>query len=216
METINLKNSDINLSDLDTKELVINISGTCKIVILDNKFTSFNINMESNSNLVINHFNSNSRGDFKVKINTKDDDKIVYNMSEIIETNNNFIIYMNFEGNNSSIITNIHSLVSGKETIEITGGVKKERLNNEILENIKVLLLNDGEAKVKPNMLIDTNLVNAFHKVAISSINKNYLFYLNSKGISESSSIDLIKKSFLLSNISDESLKLKIADYGGE
>ena len=62
-------------------------------------------------------------------------------------------------------------------------------------------------------MLIDTNLVVANHKVAISYLRDNDLFYLMSKGISRKKSEELIKKSFLLSNLSNEKLKEKITKF---
>jgi len=75
------------------------------------------------------------------------------------------------------------------------------------------MLLEDGKCEVNPDIEIKTNAVNANHLVAISNIRDNELFYLMSKGISISLANDLIKRSFLIGNIKDEELKLKINEY---
>ena len=69
------------------------------------------------------------------------------------------------------------------------------------LEDIKVLLLNDEESIIIPNLLVSSNEIEVNHAATISGIDQNYLFYLNSKGISNEASEKLIKNGYLVGNL---------------
>lgn len=57
--------------------------------------------------------------------------------------------------------------------------------------------MNEGQAYIYPNMFIDTKNVVANHAASITSISKDYLFYLNSKGIKDEEAINMIVDGFL-------------------
>ncbi len=213
METKNLLNELIDLSKTEARDLIINGEGIVEINLLNKVFDSLIINVKNNSSIIINDFNQDSLMKSKITFNVEDNSTLIYNLANKVRTNYDLEIYLNFNGSNSIIKTNIHSLVSGKENIKVVGSVGKNKTNNEMLENIKVILEDSGASIVKPDMLIDNNLVEANHKVAISSVSEEYLFYLESKGISKEESERIIKKSFLLSNISNEELKEKIEKF---
>ena len=71
--------------------------------------------------------------------------------------------------------------------------------DNEILENLRIIALNDTENEIVPNLLVRSDSVNAIHNTTISSIDKDYLFYLNSKGIDNETATKLIVDGFLKS-----------------
>ena len=213
METLNIENKSIDLSEVKLDTLELNVKGLCEVIILNNSFTNLIINLDQDSKLVINHFQLSCEGNSEITFNVKDKANLVYNMSHIVDMRSSLNIEMNFLGCGASIINNIHSLVSGSENIDLKGNVNANKNNNEMIENVKVILLGYGSATVKPDMLIDTNLVNAIHKVAISSLRENDLFYLRSKSISKKMSEELIKKSFLLSILTNNELKDKIEQF---
>lgn len=209
METIRLCNNQLDISNLNTN--VIDSEGISELISINTKINDLTINISSNSLLIFNEFNNELLKSKKITFNLQDNSTMIYNLSNITKKTKDLKIFINFLGNNSKIETNIHSLVSGIDNIKISGSVSNNTLNNELLENVKVILIENGESTVIPDMLIDTNLVNANHKVAISNIRDNELFYLMTKGISKEKCEKLIKKSFLLSNISNDDIKQKIS-----
>ena len=60
-----------------------------------------------------------------------------------------------------------------------------------------MLNINEGKSSIVPNMFINTKNVIANHAASITNINKDYLFYLNCKGIKDKECIKLIKNGFL-------------------
>lgn len=183
------------------------------IIIFNQQIKKVNMQVLDNVTVNINEFNNLTLDDRVITITIKKNATINYNLSSIIESSHALNIKINYEGNESKVNANIHSIVKGTETINITGTIKNESKNNTLLERVKVMLLEDGKCEVNPDIEIKTNAVNANHLVAISNIRDNELFYLMSKGISISLANDLIKRSFLIGNIKDEELKLKINEY---
>jgi len=183
------------------------------IIIFNQQIKKVNMQVLDNVTVNINEFNNLILDDRVITITINNNSTLNYNLSSIIDRNHTLDIKINYEGNESNVNANIHSIVKGTETINITGTIKNESKNNTLLERVKVMLLEDGKCEVNPDIEIKTNAVNANHLVAISNIRDNELFYLMSKGISISLANDLIKRSFLIGNIKDEELKLKINEY---
>ena len=57
--------------------------------------------------------------------------------------------------------------------------------------------LNDGRSYIYPNMYINTKNVIANHAATITDISNDYLFYLNTKGISNEDAKKIIIDGFL-------------------
>ena len=180
------------------KESIINISGQCTICDYDGN-SDLIINLEANSSLnyyrlrknpvntktIINH-NKNSHCIFKEAILNNDSDfnyAIDVNMDSDNSNNNVYLRVVN-EFGNSHIIAN--------------GNVNKETKNNILLEDLRGLNLNNNKLIIEPNMQILSNSVEANHNVTISNVNKDDLFYLNNKGISDLEATKLLKDGFIL------------------
>ena len=57
---------------------------------------------------------------------------------------------------------------------------------------------------IVPNLLVRSDSVNAIHNTTISSVDKDYLFYLNSNGINNEDATKLIVDGFLKSNLKEK------------
>jgi len=201
-------------NEYDKKEFLnLIIDKDTNIIIFNQQIKQMNIKVLNNVVVNINEFNNLALDNKEIRFTIKNSSILNYNLSSIIDSKEKLDIKINYEGNESTVNTNIHSIVKGEEKINITGTIKNECKNNTLLEKVKVMLLDKGKCDVNPDMEIKTNAVNANHLVAISNIRNKELFYLMCKGLSLSAANDLIKRSFLLSNITNEELKLKINDY---
>lgn len=178
------------------------------------------VNLDISSNVTINDVTKT--GNDKICINVLDDsnvtyykDKIVNDIDIFINLNNNSTlrfyvtskinkeykinIYLNIMGNDNNADIGVRSICEGqgRVSIRVDGTVKDDTINNKFKEDIRILHLNDLRSMIIPNMIINTNNVEATHNAVISGIDKRDLFYLSTKGIDKLTAINLLKKSFL-------------------
>lgn len=205
METIYIYDEHLIEKDL-------NIEKDTNILIFNNCFKKLNINVLDNIKVKINEFNNIQTNDTYIDINIGSNSEIVYNLSNIINDKYNLKINILYKGFNSKVQTNIHSIVDGNLYLKLKGKVENEYKNNELLESVQVLLKNNGKCEVDPDMLISTKEIIANHLVGISRVRNDELNYLMSKCLSKKTSEKLIYESFILSNIKNEELKLKIKE----
>lgn len=157
-----------------------------------------NIKLNNNTKLIINHYKEIENNNLNINIEQENNSEFIYNHS-FINTNSYYLnININLNNNNCKNAINIHGISDkGISNICIDGKVNDNTINNELYENIKMLNINNGKSKIIPNMYINTKNVIANHAVSISDINKDYLFYMNQKGIKTCDAIKLIIAGFL-------------------
>jgi Fe-S cluster assembly scaffold protein SufB len=101
----------------------------------------------------------------------------------------------------------------GQITIEATGDVKKKIKNNEMLENLRILMLNDAENIIIPNLLVASNEVSVNHNATISSVDPNYLMALESKGLSKEEASKLLVNGFIKHNLKVDEEMIDLINY---
>jgi len=157
-----------------------------------------NIKLNNNTKLIINHYKEIENNNLKINILQDNNSEFIYNHSFINTGVYDLNINIILENNECKNTINIHGISDkGISNICIDGKVKENTLNNELYENIKMLNINNGKSKIIPNMYINTKNVIANHAATISDINKDYLFYMNQKGIKTRDAIKLIIDGFL-------------------
>ena len=213
----------MNIININTNDFEIN-DENCKIIINNDE-----VNLRINGNSTIYDFNECEN--LKLKIDVLENSSINYYMfsnnnfkNKIIEINNyeNSITNFNYSFinndnckliiNNNIIKNNIKSnirvrgvaLENATAIIDSNGKVTEKTLNNEFNEDLRGLNLENGFIKINPNMFIDSNDVIANHNSTIGNINKDYLFYLNSKGIENDNAKKLIISGFLKSILNSD------------
>lgn len=219
---IEIKDNVVEL-DIKVKNLTINIKGKVLINEINLKETEeldLSINIEPNSSLIYNRFMLHNKINNKITINQQDNSSAIFNYSFIAQDKCNLELNSNLEGNDNETEIKVSAVTEqiGSAHITSTAKTKEKIINNNLIESIKILLLNDEESICIPNLLVSSNEVEVNHAATISSIDHDYLFYLNSKGISDDSAISLIKKGHLLNNLSlNSNVKDQIEDLiGGE
>lgn len=213
-ENIIIKDEVINL-EINTNNLKIDIEGNVTINEISTKEENLvlNINLNNNSKLVYNRFKIDSKSNIEINLMQEENSVLDFNYSSLIKDKTNIKVNSILNGNNN--ITNIKIKAvteeNGKCNITSEANVKPNIKENNLLESIKVLLLNDEESIIIPNLLVSSNEVEVNHAATLSGIDKDYLFYLNSKGISSNNAINLIKKGYLLNNLEvDNNIKEEI------
>ena len=130
----------------------------------------------------------------------------------------NFKIDAKIKGNNNKTYINFYGATNqdGKLIVDATGSVEKDIKNNDMLENIRILSLNNQENIILPNLLVSSDEVSINHNATISGLDENYLFYLMSKGLSKEESSRLITKGFLMNKLDLNVEEKDNLYFGGE
>ena len=199
-EYLFLKDGEFELNS--SKKLILNIDGMVTIKEKSNKVGSYIINLKPNSHLKYYKYNNLNKVE-KIIINSDNNTTIDYYYSFVCKKVKKIDLVHNIKGNDneSNIVIKGVTEDAGVVDITVNAKVKKHTQGNVISENVKILKLNDQESIIKPNLEVDTNEVVASHTTTCKGIGKDELFYLTSKGMSEASSIELIKNGFLNKNI---------------
>lgn len=199
-------NNSLNDLDIKTNTLTLEISGNvCINDINNNTDLDLKIIMAKGSHLLYNRYNE-SINKFNLDIEIVDNTYVEFNYSLKTLTESNINLNANIAGDNNVSHINFHGLTDDKGIIKniATSKVWENTKNNEVLENLRIVTLNDAENMIVPNLLVRSDSVNAIHNTTISSVDKDYLFYLNSKGINNEDATKLIVDGFLKSNLKEK------------
>ena len=219
---IEIKDNAVEL-DIQVKELTLNIKGNVlinEICKKDNEELNLTINIEPKSSLIYNRFIIHNKANNNITINQDNTSNVSFNYSIVATDKVELTINSNLSGNENETSIKVASVTEqkGKVIITSTADVKPKIENNNLLESIKILLLNDEESICIPNLLVSSNEVEVNHAATISGISQDYLFYLNSKGLSNEAATKLIKNGYLLNNLEiNKDIKEQIMELiGGE
>lgn len=227
-----LVNSEEEINNLvieEDTELVFNFNDTSRdiyIVVEDNICL----------NIVDISFNTSN----KINITLKNDSRVIYNKLSI---NSGDYIYTLLDGEYSNVVIN-NSVVNNDDTkmkfvIEHNNTNTSSNLSNHGVNNSsgtlyfnvdskinrsaslacadqenKIINLVKGDSKILPNLLVDNYDVSASHSAYISDFDKESMFYLKSRGISEKDARRLLLEGFLIGNLDvDDETKKNLLSY---
>ena len=196
---------DNEIVELEFKTLKCNltIKGSVWINDLNNiNLEELNITLLDGSRLLYNKYTKDIKN-LKINIQENNDTTLEFNYSLYQSIKASIILDSKVLGNNNKCSMNVYG-VSDKDgaiVVNATGSVLENIKDNDLLENIRILMLNDSENVIVPNLLVGSNEVSVNHNATISSLDTNYLYYLNSKGLSYEDAKKLIVKGFLKSKL---------------
>lgn len=211
MNKLLVKDSIVNINDslcdldIKTSDLTLIISGNVYINDYgNNNDLNLKILMEKSSHLLYNRYNEDIRK-FNLDIELTNDSFAEFNYSLKTNIESNITLNANVAGDDNVSRINFHGVTDNEGVIKniATSKVDEKTKNNEVLENLRIITLNEAENMIVPNLLVRSDGVNAIHNTTISTVPKDYLFYLNSKGINSEEATKLIVDGFLKSNLKE-------------
>lgn len=194
-------NNSLNDLDIKTNTLTLKISGNvCINDINNNTDLDLKIIMSDGSHLLYNRYNE-SINKFNLDVEIASNAYVEFNYSLKTLIASDISLNANIAGNNNISHINFHGITDQNGVIKnvATSKVDEATKDNEVLENLRIVTLNDAENMIVPNLLVRSDSVNAIHNTTISTVDKDYLFYLNSKGINKKDATKLIVDGFLKS-----------------
>ena len=191
-----LENVEGIIEDISNLKEII-FKGNNKVILKPISDINLNIILNDEATLDLSLFLEDTKLNTKLYIIQENNTKFI--LKESISSNNkiNVQIINKVKGYNNTSNIKLRC-ISFKEKMQISvlADISKESYNNEIIEDIKGL--NEGGiVSILPKMEINTNEVIANHYVTIGKVSNTDLFYLKSKGLSETVAKNLILKGFL-------------------
>lgn len=184
------------LSDVMVKLFVISCDNNLKV--------RNHYQLGENSNLILFKFYYNKMVNEEVVIDLNGDKAMVsYNFSSISNGSEEYHIIVNHNDNRviSKISNKCIGLDGSKLSLQIDSNLDKGNVDCVMDQNSRILTLGDVEATIIPNMFIEENSVEARHGSVVGKISDEDIFYLMSRGISESEAITLLVKGLIFSNL---------------
>ena len=204
------------------------------------KDTSRNIYIVVEDNICLNIVDISFNTSNKINITLKNDSRVIYNKFSI---NSGDYIYTLLDGEYSNVVIN-NSVVNNDDTkmkfvIEHNNTNTSSNLSNHGVNNSsgtlyfnvdskinrsaslacadqenKIINLVTGDSKILPNLLVDNYDVSASHSAYISDFDKESMFYLKSRGISDYEARRLLLEGFLIGNLDvDDETKKNLLSY---
>ena len=204
------------------------------------KYTSRDIYIVVEDNICLNIVDISFNTSNKINITLKNDSRVIYNKFSI---NSGDYIYTLLDGEYSNVVIN-NSVVNNDDTkmkfvIEHNNTNTSSNLSNHGVNNSsgtlyfnvdskinrsaslacadqenKIINLVKGDSKILPNLLVDNYDVSASHSAYISDFDKESMFYLKSRGISEKDARRLLLEGFLIGNLDvDDETKKNLLSY---
>lgn len=212
MNTIHIDNNS-NLTNITIKEdtnifynnaksnITIEILKDCKVFEYI-KDSNIETNYKLNSSLSINRFVVNSSIKTIIDLN-KEEIELNYYYSNINILDNKYEITINHNKKRtiSNVINHGINLSNNKLLYIVNGKVSKDSSGVICNQDSKIILTNDNNCLIKPNLIIDNDDVIANHSSYIGYFKKDEIFYLMTRGINELDSEKLLVKSFLIGNM---------------
>lgn len=136
-------------------------------------------------------------------------------------------IYHDASNTNSHIINHVAHYGLDTMFIQVDGYIPKGCTGCSMVQDNKIMLMEDGKGKILPNLYISEFDSFSEHSAYISKFSKEELFYLKTRGIEEKDAANLLKKAFLLGGFEsldniDEANEIKskliytIQEFGGD
>ncbi len=208
---------DISFANGNDIKLVISVSDeiSAKVFIHSNSINisgKINYSLGYNSKLIINRFSFNDICNLEenIYLNGKYS-SIKYNFSCISNDVNNY--KMRVFHNNSNVSSYISNKCIGNDGSEIVFDIdsilNKGNVSCVMDQTSKIMCFGDVKAKISPNMYIDEEDVTARHGSVIGRFSDEEIFYVMSRGVDYKSTISLLIKGFILSNLELDDERIK-------
>ena len=174
------------------------ISSSCKI----NEYlfkSDVTISYELEANLELYSFKNDSSNKTKINLN-KENISIIYITSGLsfLDNFSKIDIYHNKNKTNSKVVTHIINMLDNSYEIEVNSHLFSNAFDIENIQDSKIILMKNGKALIKPNLLVYHNLILAEHSSYIGSFKKDDLFYLMTRGLSYNDANRILTKAFLI------------------
>ena len=179
-------------------DINVNKNISTKLVIIGNSDYDINVNLDKEASLLINSLNKDNSVNIIVNLLSKS--SVTYNHSIVSNSDSlNSITINHLENDSISNINNYGVNVSENKLFFTIDGVVNKNLNNITCnQSSKIINFKDGNSKIIPNLIIDSNDIIANHSAYIGEIGEEEKFYIKRRGIGEEDIKKMVYRATLL------------------
>ncbi|MDE5539725.1 MAG: SufD family Fe-S cluster assembly protein, partial [Bacilli bacterium] len=195
----------------------LKVTGKTIMSNIDKNNCSLDIELASDAEVFLDKVNVITK-DMHINIKMNQNSHLVLNWVIINDGNNKVVLDINMLGNNNKAEVHVRVInknIDDSADVICNGMVCAGTIDNELLEDLKGLLMNDNTIKISPNMNVGTNETMANHLVTIGPLSREELFYLMSRGMSKKQARALMRDSFACSLVNEnlkEQIKMEVKD----
>ena len=205
------------LKDNESKEIDIKENIDSKVILIneDDCTSKYIFNINDNSNLIINILDASKNIQRNITINLNgNNSNVELNLSSISLGNNEYEINVFHNNKNTHSETNLHGLTidNNKITFKNNGSIKKGSIKSILNQDNKIIVVEENNSKIEPNLFIDEYDISASHGAYIGKFKEEDIFYLQSRGLNEKEANYLLIKGFLLGEFDNKDELVKIID----
>jgi len=197
------EDTDLFINLKDTFGFInINVMDNICLYVLEldnNTKNKIEYNLGENSKVIVNKLSINTSDNIVINLNG-DNSTIKYNTSIINNFDNTYVQMINHNYSNTSSFISNHAINFNKAnfTLDIDAKVYNNSNNCNTNQDNKIINRSSGKSIIKPNLLVDNNLIDATHSAYIGNFNLDIIFYLQTRGISKEKIEQLLITGFLL------------------
>ncbi len=192
--------------DNTEKELTIHITdGVCFKGFINGNNTKNKIKyyIGENCNIYINKISIDCSDDVSINMNYKNS-KIKYNTSIINYKDNIYRQELNHKSSDteSDILNHCINIDNSEFKFVVDGVIDKNITGVKLNQDNKIINLKEGKSAILPNLLVDSDDVEASHAAYVGTFDEESRFYMMSRGLTKEECDDLLIKAFLINNMS--------------
>jgi hypothetical protein len=167
----------------------------------NNKKYHYYYHIKEDSSLISSKFYIVDKIDEKVEIDLDGiNASIDYNFATISSNNQRYITDIRHNYPKTKCYLNNRGITLDKSRLEfeVNDYIPKGMKDSIAKQDNKIIMMEDNDSIIKPNLYIDEYEVEAKHGASIGKFDLEELFYLQSRGLTELESYHLLMKSFIL------------------
>lgn len=203
------KESTITMNYLNTeKNIEITLNDNINLKVIDtsnNTKNKITYNIGENSKVEINKLSKDCSDKVTVNIN-KENSNIKFYSSIINYEDNTYHQDINHynRSSKSKIVNHCININDNNFKFIVNGTIKNNAENTIFKQDNKIININNGNSQILPNLIVDNDEIEASHSAYIGTFDENIIFYLMTRGIPKKDCINLLIKSFLLTDMNLE------------
>ena len=194
----------VDLNDCK-KEITFHIAkGVCLkgFAKTNNTNNIINYYIDENAEVIINKLAIDCNDTISINMNDINSN-VKYSTSVINYKDNNYkqkVIHSN-SNTKSKIVNHCINVEDNEFKFIVDGIIEKNAEKVSFKQDNKIINLKNGKSNILPNLIVDSNDIEASHSAYIGTFNEDEKFYMMSRGITEKECDDLLIKAFLLNDM---------------
>ena len=184
------------MKKLKAKKQLIHTNSNQKLFVFDSesKTKNFNFKIDNSSTLI---FVSYKKKNLDINLNFfvgKNCELKIYLIDLIEQSKHNFTITLNHDSDSKTFFyAKVFASKNGSSNIDVQATVRKNEYH--IVTNQEIngfLFADDASITAIPSLIIDNNQITASHSLNVSYLNKENIFYLQTRGFNYKQAVNIL------------------------